>query len=116
MVLIVRMDQNVANILSYMSVSVVPQCNVMHLGRCNVAEPKTVSLTLTNHSDTDSVRFQWPQHSAITFSPRLGHLHPRRSKVSSARLMFSLKIIILDDEEQTVKRQKVSTYIAHDFI
>jgi len=81
MVLIVRMDQNVTNIKSYMSVSVVPQCNVMHLGRCNVAEPKTVSLTLTNHSDTDSVRFQWPQHSAITFSPRLGHLHPRRSKV-----------------------------------
>jgi len=59
----------------------VPQCNVMQLGRCNVGESKTASLTLSNHSDTDSVRFQWPEHSAITFSPRLGHLHPGRSKV-----------------------------------
>jgi len=66
----------------------VPQCNVVELGRCNVDETKTVSLTLSNHSDTDSIRFQWPEHSAITFSPRLGHLRPGRSKVRSLAGVF----------------------------
>jgi len=61
--------------------AVVPRCNVVQLGRCNVGQSKTASFTMTNHSNIDSVRFQWPEHPTISFSPRLGHLHPGRTKV-----------------------------------
>ncbi len=29
---------------------------------------------MTNHSSTDNVRFSWPDHPNLTFSPKVGHL------------------------------------------
>ena len=34
-----------------------------------------ILFSITNHHSKDSIRFEWPEHSQCTFSPRIGHLH-----------------------------------------
>ncbi|GFS07093.1 hydrocephalus-inducing protein-like [Elysia marginata] len=45
--------------------------NLMQFGDCYVDEARTLNLTLTNHSKTDCVRFQWPDHPELKFSPQV---------------------------------------------
>lgn len=45
-------------------------------GDCDVGVSKDRTFTLSNHSSTDSVRFQWGEHENVKFSPNVGHLHP----------------------------------------
>ncbi|XP_013405663.1 hydrocephalus-inducing protein [Lingula anatina] len=54
--------------------------NHVHFGDCYINEPRTLTFTMTNHSKTDCVRFQWPDHDQLTFSPKVGHLHAGVSK------------------------------------
>ena len=54
--------------------------NHIKFGDCSINEPHTMTFTMTNHSTTDCVRFSWPEHPQLTFSPALGHLHPNRTK------------------------------------
>ena len=54
--------------------------NLINFGDCFVNEPRTLTFSLTNHSKTDSVRFVWPEHPQLKFSPTVGHIHPGRSK------------------------------------
>lgn len=30
---------------------------------------------MTNHSPTNCIKFVWPEHSAVKFSPTSGHIH-----------------------------------------
>ena len=30
---------------------------------------------MTNHSTTDCIKFVWPEHAALKFSPNTGHIH-----------------------------------------
>ncbi|XP_059164883.1 hydrocephalus-inducing protein homolog isoform X3 [Physella acuta] len=54
--------------------------NLMNFGDCYINESKTLNLTMTNHSKTDCVRFQWPSHPQFKFSPEVGHLHASCTK------------------------------------
>jgi len=45
----------------------------MRYGELHVGECRTLSLTLSNHSESP-VRFLWPDDSHVKFLPRLGHL------------------------------------------
>ena len=54
--------------------------NLISFGDCYVNEPRTLTFCLTNHSRTDSVRFVWPEHPQLRFSPTIGHIHPGHSK------------------------------------
>ena len=54
--------------------------NHIQFGDCFINEPRTLSLTMANHSKTDCVRFQWPDHPQLKFSPQAGHLHPTKAK------------------------------------
>ncbi|KAK6983379.1 hydrocephalus-inducing protein, partial [Biomphalaria glabrata] len=49
--------------------------NVMNFSDCYINESCTLNLTMTSHSTTDCVRFQWPDYPEFTFSPQIGHLH-----------------------------------------
>lgn len=50
--------------------------NLIEFGDCHVREEKNLIFAITNHSDTDAVRFQWPEnHEQLKFSPAVGHLH-----------------------------------------
>ena len=54
--------------------------NLIRFGDCYITEPRTLTFSMTNHSKTDSVRFQWPDHEQLKFSPQVGHLHAGASK------------------------------------
>ncbi|XP_070194710.1 hydrocephalus-inducing protein homolog isoform X4 [Littorina saxatilis] len=49
--------------------------NLMRFGDCYINEGRTLTLTMTNHSKSDCVRFCWPEHPQLRFSPQVGHLH-----------------------------------------
>ena len=48
--------------------------NHAHFGDCAVGVSKQLSFTLTNHSPSNPIRFQWTPPPEITFSPCVGHL------------------------------------------
>uniref|UniRef100_A0A803TEP1 HYDIN axonemal central pair apparatus protein n=1 Tax=Anolis carolinensis TaxID=28377 RepID=A0A803TEP1_ANOCA len=50
-------------------------------GDCIVGKPYQATFTITNHSKTDAMRFEWPAlNPHLTFSPQVGHLHASCSK------------------------------------
>ncbi|KAM3592002.1 uncharacterized protein V6R79_011190 [Siganus canaliculatus] len=57
------------------------QCEVLNFGHCHVDHPYQESFTLTNHSGSQVVRFEWPPAGPhFSFSPQEGHLHAGCSK------------------------------------
>ncbi|XP_064641495.1 hydrocephalus-inducing protein-like isoform X2 [Lineus longissimus] len=49
--------------------------NSVHFGDVHIGEPRVLTFSLSNHSVGDCVRFQWPEHPELKFSPQTGHLH-----------------------------------------
>ncbi|XP_052816168.1 hydrocephalus-inducing protein homolog isoform X2 [Mya arenaria] len=54
--------------------------NLIRYGDCFINEPRTLTFSMTNHSRSDSIRFQWPEHAQLRFTPTVGHLHAGASK------------------------------------
>ncbi|KAG8523663.1 Hydrocephalus-inducing protein, partial [Galemys pyrenaicus] len=52
----------------------------INFGDCHVGNSYNVSFTLTNHSQANVIRFEWPLLATVLFSPQMGHLHPGCSK------------------------------------
>ncbi|XP_021488188.2 hydrocephalus-inducing protein homolog [Meriones unguiculatus] len=52
----------------------------IQFGHCHIGNNYNVSFTITNHSQANVIRFEWPFLNALTFSPQIGHLHPGCSK------------------------------------
>ncbi|XP_073911808.1 hydrocephalus-inducing protein homolog [Castor canadensis] len=52
----------------------------IQFGYCHIGKTYNVSFTITNHSKTNVVRFEWPLLATISFSPQVGHLHPGCAK------------------------------------
>ncbi|XP_036044752.1 LOW QUALITY PROTEIN: hydrocephalus-inducing protein homolog [Onychomys torridus] len=52
----------------------------IQFGYCHIGNNYTVSFTITNHSQVNVVRFEWPLLATLSFSPQVGHLHPGCSK------------------------------------
>ncbi|XP_069028847.1 hydrocephalus-inducing protein homolog [Embiotoca jacksoni] len=54
---------------------------VLNFGDCHVDLPHQESFTMTNHSSSEALRFEWPAGGPhIVFSPQVGHLHAGCSK------------------------------------
>ncbi|XP_070763174.1 hydrocephalus-inducing protein homolog [Enoplosus armatus] len=54
---------------------------VLNFGDCHVDCPYQESFTMTNHSSSQVVRFEWPPAGPhVFFSPQVGHLHAGCSK------------------------------------
>ncbi|XP_073328914.1 hydrocephalus-inducing protein homolog [Pagrus major] len=54
---------------------------VLNFGDCHVDFPYRESFTMTNHSSSQVVRFEWPPAGPhVCFSPQVGHLHAGCSK------------------------------------
>jgi hydrocephalus-inducing protein len=51
-----------------------------NFGLCPVGESIRLSFTLTNMSQTDPIRFQWPTIPCLVFSPSVGHILPAASR------------------------------------
>ncbi|XP_015443273.1 hydrocephalus-inducing protein homolog isoform X1 [Pteropus alecto] len=52
----------------------------IQFGDCHIGNSYNVSFTVTNHSQVNVIRFEWPLLATISFSPQIGHLHPGCSK------------------------------------
>nr|KAF6318524.1 HYDIN axonemal central pair apparatus protein [Pipistrellus kuhlii] len=52
----------------------------IQFGDCHIGNSYNVSFTITNHSQVNAIRFEWPSLATITFSPQAGHLHPGCAK------------------------------------
>ncbi|KAK2848119.1 hypothetical protein Q7C36_009801 [Tachysurus vachellii] len=56
-------------------------CDIVHFGDCHVGRLYQKTFTMTNHSNSEVLRFQWPQGEPhLYFSPEIGHLHARCTK------------------------------------
>ncbi|XP_025999986.1 hydrocephalus-inducing protein-like isoform X2 [Astatotilapia calliptera] len=54
---------------------------VLDFGDCHVNVPYKESFTMTNHSSSQVLRFEWPPSGPhVSFSPQVGHLHAGCSK------------------------------------
>ncbi|MCJ8733357.1 hypothetical protein PDJAM_G00222410, partial [Pangasius djambal] len=57
------------------------RCDIVHFGDCHVGRLYHKTFTMTNHSNSVALRFQWPQGEPhLHFSPQVGHLHARCTK------------------------------------
>nr|XP_023493063.1 hydrocephalus-inducing protein homolog isoform X2 [Equus caballus] len=52
----------------------------IQFGDCHIGNSYNVSFTVTNHSQVNVIRFEWPLLATISFSPQIGHLHPGCAK------------------------------------
>ncbi|KAH0619415.1 hypothetical protein JD844_000028 [Phrynosoma platyrhinos] len=68
----------------------------IQFGDCHVGKPYQATFTITNHSKTDVMRFEWPVLNPFTFSPQIGHLHAGCSKNTVLTLKSSTPITIKD--------------------
>ena len=81
--------------------------NHLQFGVLPVHESSQLCFTITNHSLTDSIRFQLPTIPNLTFSPTLGHLHPGNSKEVTA-VFSSPKPKTLTQQKFTGKYTKIT--------
>ncbi|KAI1889973.1 hypothetical protein AGOR_G00168420 [Albula goreensis] len=57
------------------------RADLLHFGDCHVGRSYQETFTLTNHSSSEVLRFEWPPDSPqVMFSPRVGHLHASCAK------------------------------------
>ncbi|NXU03797.1 HYDIN protein, partial [Buphagus erythrorhynchus] len=54
--------------------------NHIQFGDCPVGRPYRRTFTVTNHTSTKVMRFEWEADATFQFSPRMGHLHPGCAK------------------------------------
>ncbi|KAJ8785780.1 hypothetical protein J1605_006740 [Eschrichtius robustus] len=54
--------------------------NHIQFGDCHIGNSYNVSFTITNHSQVNVIRFEWPLLATVCFSPQVGHLHPGCAK------------------------------------
>ncbi|XP_077612463.1 hydrocephalus-inducing protein homolog [Crocuta crocuta] len=52
----------------------------IQFGDCHIGSSYNVSFTITNHSQVNIIRFEWPLLATVCFSPQIGHLHPGCAK------------------------------------
>ncbi|NWU01139.1 HYDIN protein, partial [Urocynchramus pylzowi] len=55
--------------------------NHIQFGHCSVGKSCRRTFTITNHTRTKVMRFEWEADAPFQFSPKVGHLRPRRAKV-----------------------------------
>nr|XP_046249402.1 hydrocephalus-inducing protein homolog [Scatophagus argus] len=68
---------------------------VLNFGDCHVNCPYQESFTMTNHSSSQVVKFEWPAAGPhVYFSPQVGHLHAGCSKEMTVTFCFSQPITL----------------------
>lgn len=73
------------------------KANLVKFGDCAINEPRSLSFTMTNHSRTECVRFQWPEHANLKFSPSVGHIHAGLHKDMTVTFKTD-KPVVLNEE------------------
>ena len=48
--------------------------NLIEFGDCFINKSKHLSFSLSNHSESQIMRFVWPEHNNFKISPQIGNL------------------------------------------
>ena len=72
--------------------------NHIQFGDCYINTPKVLTFAMTNHSKSDIMRFHWPPHDQLKFSPQIGHLHPGCSKDITVTFKATEPIVLQEAE------------------
>ncbi|RXM33054.1 Hydrocephalus-inducing protein [Acipenser ruthenus] len=71
----------------------------IYLGYCHIGRAYQETFTMTNHSNADAVRFEWPADSSqLKFSPQVGHLHSGCAKDITMTFRTETPVIETDPE------------------
>ncbi|NXI16049.1 HYDIN protein, partial [Irena cyanogastra] len=73
--------------------------NHIQFGDCHVGKPYCRTFTITNHSQTKVMRFEWETRAPFQFSPKVGHLHPGCAK--------GITVTLKSDDPATFRRHLV---------
>ncbi|XP_035381538.1 hydrocephalus-inducing protein homolog [Electrophorus electricus] len=72
-----------------------PRSDLLHFGDCQVGCLYHETFTLSNHSDTEVLRFEWPPDGPqVRFSPRMGHLHAGCTKEITASFCSEQPVVL----------------------
>ncbi|NXA71689.1 HYDIN protein, partial [Thryothorus ludovicianus] len=73
-----EVDAQERNARSSMKKDIIDAVRVNHIqfGDCPVGKPCQRTFTITNHTCTSIMRFEWEADDPFQFSPKVGHLHP----------------------------------------
>ncbi|XP_059716773.1 hydrocephalus-inducing protein homolog isoform X2 [Haemorhous mexicanus] len=78
--------------------------NHIQFGGCCVRKPCCRTFTITNHTQTKVMRFEWEADIPFQFSPRVGHLHPGCTK--------GITVTLQSDVPATFRRHLVKCKVA----
>ena len=53
--------------------------NHIKFGDCFISDSRTLGFSMTNHSANDCIRFQWPEHPQLKFSPMVRKLFKKKT-------------------------------------
>ncbi|XP_033116735.1 hydrocephalus-inducing protein homolog isoform X2 [Anneissia japonica] len=96
-------DSDIENLVGAEEVMAAPS-NLIHFRDCHIGEPRQLTFTMTNHSEADTVRFQWPDHPQLKFLPTVGHLHAGCAK--------DISITFKTDEPVTLQNEAINAKIS----
>ncbi|XP_054856814.1 hydrocephalus-inducing protein homolog [Eublepharis macularius] len=64
----------------------------IQFGDCHIGKVYQTTFTITNHSRSDVMRFEWPTWGPLQFSPQVGHLHVGCTKHTILTLKSSMPV------------------------
>ncbi|KAG8562376.1 hypothetical protein GDO81_015657 [Engystomops pustulosus] len=63
-------------------------------GDCCIGHQYQMTFTMTNRSQTDAMRFEWPSETPLEFSPKVGHIHPGCAKDVTVTLKSDVAVAL----------------------
>ncbi|NXI25812.1 HYDIN protein, partial [Sterrhoptilus dennistouni] len=87
-------DTQERNAKSSLKKDIIDAVRVNHIqfGDCSVGEPCNRTFTITNHTCTKVMRFEWEEKAPFQFSPKVGHLHPGCAKGITVTLKSDIPV------------------------
>uniref|UniRef100_A0A8C3CDK8 HYDIN protein n=1 Tax=Cairina moschata TaxID=8855 RepID=A0A8C3CDK8_CAIMO len=76
----------------------------IQFGDCHIGKPYQATFTITNRSQAEAMRFEWPAGPPFHFSPQVGHLHAGCTK--------DITVTLKSDVPVTFRRQPVRCKVA----
>ncbi|XP_075045519.1 hydrocephalus-inducing protein homolog [Mixophyes fleayi] len=76
-------------------------------GDCHIGRQYQVTFTMTNRSQSDAMRFEWPLEDPLEFSPQVGHIHAGCAKDVTVALKSEM-VVALDKSSVKCKVSWIS--------
>ncbi|NXY12295.1 HYDIN protein, partial [Pteruthius melanotis] len=99
-------DRKEKNAKSSLKKDIIDAVRVNHIqfGDCPVGKHCRRTFTITNHTCTKVMRFEWEADAPFQFSPKVGHLHPGCAK--------TITLTLKSDVPATFRRHLVKCQVA----